>query len=100
MRIHINQLIMTTLYDPQSPKKATNLSINSDLPKKAKELDINLSAAFEQSLIRLVTQRQAGNLANRKSRGYQFYTIPMSKSMAFSAMVFGISNAAVLGLRK
>lgn len=49
---------MLPLYDNQAPKKATNLSINSDLLIRAKELDINLSAALEQALTQLLKQRQ------------------------------------------
>lgn len=41
---------MQTLYDYDAPKKATNLSLNSDLLKKAKLLKINLSATLEQTL--------------------------------------------------
>lgn len=49
---------MLPLYDRQAPKKATNLSINSDLLGRARELDINLSAALEQALTQLLKQRQ------------------------------------------
>lgn len=49
---------MLPIYDSQAPKKATNLSINSDLLNKAKALDINLSAALEQALAQLLKQRQ------------------------------------------
>lgn len=48
---------MQPLYNSQAPKKATNLSINSDLLIKAKELDINLSAALEQALTQLLKAR-------------------------------------------
>ena len=41
---------MHTLYDYDAPKKAINLSLNSDLLKKAKLLKINLSATLEQTL--------------------------------------------------
>ncbi|WDE09126.1 type II toxin-antitoxin system CcdA family antitoxin [Thalassomonas viridans] len=41
---------MQPLYDLDAPKKATNLSLNSDLLKKAKALNINLSATLEQAL--------------------------------------------------
>ncbi|TAK62246.1 MAG: acetoacetyl-CoA synthase [Methylobacter sp.] len=50
---------MQQLYDLSAAKKPTNLSINSDLLKKAKELDINLSAALEQKLIDMVKQQQS-----------------------------------------
>ena len=50
---------MQTLYDQNAPKKPTNLSINSDLLKKAKDLEINLSATFEQALTQQLKAKQA-----------------------------------------
>ena len=41
-------------YDPAAPKRAANLSINSDLLAKARALDINLSQTLERELGRLV----------------------------------------------
>ena len=41
---------MTLPYDQSAPKKATNLSINSSLLKKAKMLKLNLSATLESAL--------------------------------------------------
>ena len=41
---------MQTLYNYDAPKKPTNLSVNSDLLKKTKALNINLSATLEQAL--------------------------------------------------
>ncbi len=41
---------MQPLYDSEAPKKATNLSLNSDLLKRSRELNINLSATLEQAL--------------------------------------------------
>ena len=37
-------------FNENAPKKATNLSINSDLLNKARGLKINLSATLEQAL--------------------------------------------------
>ncbi len=46
---------MSTLhFDTSAPKKATNLSINSDLLRQAKELHINLSQTVEAHLASLV----------------------------------------------
>ncbi len=46
---------MSTLhFDASAPKKATNLSINSDLLRQAKELNINLSQQVEGYLSELV----------------------------------------------
>ncbi|MDT4855617.1 Post-segregation antitoxin CcdA [compost metagenome] len=49
---------MRPVYDPSAPKKAANLSINSDLLSKARELDINLSATLEQALADALKSRQ------------------------------------------
>ena len=49
---------MGDLYDPDAQKKPTNLSINSDLLSKARELDINLSATLERALAESLRQRR------------------------------------------
>ena len=49
---------MQSLFDNQAPKKPTNVSINSDLLAKAKELKINLSATLESALVDLVNAKQ------------------------------------------
>ncbi len=41
---------MQDLYNVNAPKKATNLSLNSDLLQKARSLKVNLSATLEQAL--------------------------------------------------
>lgn len=41
---------MHNIYNHNAPKKPTNLSINSDLLIKARNLKINLSAALESAL--------------------------------------------------
>lgn len=43
-------------FDTAAPKKATNLSINADLLRQAKELNINISQAVEQHLAVLVRE--------------------------------------------
>lgn len=50
---------MLPLYDLNAPKRPTNLSINSDLLRKAKDLDINLSFALEQALTAQLKEKQA-----------------------------------------
>lgn len=41
---------MQALYDKTALKKPTNVSVNSDLLKKSKALNINLSATLEEAL--------------------------------------------------
>ncbi|MER0298480.1 type II toxin-antitoxin system CcdA family antitoxin [Vibrio vulnificus] len=40
---------MRNAYSTQAPKKATNLSLNSELLAEAKRLNINLSATMEKT---------------------------------------------------
>lgn len=49
---------MSSLYQLDAPKKSANLSINSDLLNKAKELGINLSATLEYALAESVREKQ------------------------------------------
>ena len=48
---------MNALYDQNAPKKATNLSVNSDLMEKARGMNINLSATLEQALKEQLAQK-------------------------------------------
>lgn len=45
-------------FDPSAPKKSTNLSINSDLLRQAKERHINLSQALELRLAELLREEK------------------------------------------
>ena len=54
MRIRDEDINMQRIYDETAPKKSANLSVNSDLLKKAKGLNINLSATLEHALIQQV----------------------------------------------
>ena len=49
---------MSYVYSIDAPKKATNLSINSDLLRQAKEYGINLSATLEASLEALIRKEK------------------------------------------
>ena len=45
--------------DPEVPKKAVNVSINSDLLRQAREMSINLSQALEAELARILREEGA-----------------------------------------
>ncbi|QXE89283.1 type II toxin-antitoxin system CcdA family antitoxin [Geomonas subterranea] len=48
--------MQVNLFDPDAPKKSTNLSINSDLLRQAKERRINLSQALEGRLAEMLRE--------------------------------------------
>lgn len=64
---------MQTLYDLNAPKKATNLSLNSDLLIKAKDLKINLSATLEQALKEKLAEQEAQTWAKENKQAIQAY---------------------------
>jgi antitoxin CcdA len=49
---------MSVIYDEGAAKKATNVTVNSDLLQKAKSYNINLSKNFEAYLAEIVKQRE------------------------------------------
>lgn len=55
-----------TLFDLTAPKKATNLSINADLLRQVKALDINLSQKVEQYLADLLRESKQQWLAENQ----------------------------------
>lgn len=55
------------VYDMKAPKKAANLSLNSDLLAQAKALNINISSTVEKSLAEEVRkQKEAAWLENNQ----------------------------------
>ncbi|SFV62392.1 CcdB antidote CcdA [hydrothermal vent metagenome] len=49
---------MSAIYDENAIKKATNVTINSDLLQKAKSYKINISKNFETYLAEVVRKRE------------------------------------------
>lgn len=41
----------SVLYDVSAPKRPTNVTVNSDLLRRARELDVNLSQTLESALV-------------------------------------------------
>ena len=52
---------MTAIYNKNAKKKATNISINSDLLEKAKQYKINISANVEKTLEALIYEYEKAN---------------------------------------
>lgn len=75
---------MTALYDSNAKKKATNLSINSDLLKKAKELHINISNSLEKTLIELIKEKEMQNWEAQNKTSIKSYNERVSKHGTFS----------------
>ena len=58
---------MNLIFNPEAPKKPTNLSLNSDLVQKAKDENINISLVVESAIVEeLKKRREAAWKENNK----------------------------------
>jgi antitoxin CcdA len=71
-------------YDIHASKKATNLSINSDLLKKAKSFKINLSKSFESHLNQLVREQEEKKWLEENAKAIESFNKRVEKSGMFS----------------
>jgi len=75
---------MTTLFDANAPKKATNLSINSDLLIKSRAMHINLSATLEHALSQELAKREAQKWKEEHKNGIKAYNEFVDEHGCFS----------------
>ena len=74
----------TSLFNPAAPKKSANLSINADLLRQAKQLNINLSQALEQHLAEIVRQEKRRLWLEENQAAVEEYNRRIETSGAFS----------------
>ncbi len=75
---------MSYVYDTTAPKKATNLTINSDLLKKSKKYKINLSQNFEQYLEAVIRQKTQEEWKKENKKAIDAYNNDVAKNGVFS----------------
>jgi antitoxin CcdA len=75
---------MNLLYDLKAPKKPTNISLNSDLVRKAKAYKINLSKALEAELARLIRQKREEEWLEENREVIEAQNRRIEKTGAFS----------------
>ena len=78
---------MNYAYNTQAPKKPTNVSINSDLLQKAKDLKINLSATLELALAEQLRNQQRAEWLRENANAIQTYNQFVEKNGTFSDSV-------------
>lgn len=74
----------TAHFDTTAPKKATNLSINSDLLRQTKELNINLSQTVEDYLSELVRTAKQQRWLEENREAITSYNERIEKDGVFS----------------
>lgn len=75
---------MSNLYNTNAPKKAANVSINSDLLQQAKVLKINLSATLEYELAQLIRQKRRAQWLDENRTALDDYNAFVDKHGVFS----------------
>ena len=75
---------MQPLYDYDSPKKPTNLSLNSDLLKRSRALNINLSATLEQALKAKLAENHTEKWKTENKNAIRAYNEFVEKHGCFS----------------
>ena len=71
-------------YDQEAPKKPTNLSVNSDLLRKARELDLNISAVLEQRLAEIVREHARQNWLAQNKDAFATYNDHVDNNGVYS----------------
>ncbi len=71
-------------YNAKAPKKSTNLSINSDLLRKAKDHRINLSKALEQRLIEILLEKERREWREENREAIEAYNHRIEAGGVFS----------------
>ena len=75
---------MSALYDTDAPKKATNITINTDLLRQAKEYNINLSKNFEAHLCEIVREKKEQQWLEDNAEAIEAYNSRVESSGMFS----------------
>lgn len=76
--------MQANLYNPNAPKKSTNLSINSDLLRQAKESRFNLSKALEQRLVEMLLEEKRRKWREENRDAIEAYNHRIEEGGAFS----------------
>ena len=66
-----------------APKRPTNLSVNGDLLRQARELGINLSRALEEKLVELIRERRRAAWLEANRAGIEDYNERIARDGLF-----------------
>ncbi|MGE5385990.1 MAG: type II toxin-antitoxin system CcdA family antitoxin [Betaproteobacteria bacterium] len=76
---------METRFDVDAPRRPTNLSVNSDLLRQARELDINLSRVLEAALADQVRTLRTQQWLEANQKAIADYNAHIEADGVFSA---------------
>lgn len=73
-----------SLYDINAPKRSTNLSLNSDLLRQAKERRFNLSRALEERLVEMLLEHRRREWVEENREAIEAYNRRVEAGGVFS----------------
>ncbi len=79
--------MQTQLFNPDAPKRSANLSINSDLLRKAREEKINLSQTLEKSLAETIRDKKCREWQEESREAVEEYNLFVEKHGCFGDAV-------------
>ena len=72
------------VYDIDAPRKPVNLTVNSDLIRKAKERKINVSSVLENALIEEIRLREQAEWKEKNTEAIEHFNKKIQKIGLFS----------------
>lgn len=72
------------IYDTSAPKKASNLSVNSNLLEEARHYKLNLSKMLEQALIEALTKKKREEWIEQNREALEAYNQRIEERGVFS----------------
>jgi antitoxin CcdA len=76
--------MQTLVYDINAPKRALNLSINSDLQEEARKYKVNLSKLLEQALIETLAEKKRTEWLEQNRTALEAYNQRIEERGTFS----------------
>jgi antitoxin CcdA len=72
------------LYDPDAPKKPTNLSVNQDLLRVARSQKLNLSRLLEERLVEVLRDKERETWLKENALAIKKYNERVERAGVFS----------------
>ncbi len=71
------------LYDRLAPRKATNVTVNTDLLRRAREAGLNLSGLLEERLVEVLRERRRVAWLAENAEAIEAYNARVDREGAF-----------------
>jgi len=77
-------MLASFIYDNTAPKRASNLSVNSNLLEEARRYKLNLSKLLEQALVEALTEKKRTEWLEQNREALEAYNERVEERGVFS----------------